>query len=380
MKVAVLAVATNIHANRWINALAERGIHVLLITQQPPLPGEYRADVRIALLPFRGRFAYALNAPILRWLYDRSGADFLHVHYAGGYGAMAWLSGIRRRLISVWGGDVYDVPERSPLHRLLVVGALEGATRITSTSHVMARQVERLGVSRPIDVVPFGVDTRLFTPAEPSSAPRRLTIGTIKTLTHKYGIDTLIQGFAMALEDPDFAALDPQLRIGGGGVSRGEYERLGARLGLSSRLRFAGAIAHRDVPAMLRQIDIFVAMSRDDSESFGVAVIEASACGLPVVVSEAGGLPEVVEDKKTGLVIARDRPHQLADALRRLAGDPALRRRLGEAGRARVKEHYEWRRCVDRMCEIYEGLAGGGAPSGHNGCQPIQPNPLRTRA
>jgi glycosyltransferase involved in cell wall biosynthesis len=102
-------------------------------------------------------------------------------------------------------------------------------------------------------------------------------------------------------------------------------------------------------------------------------VIEASACGLPVVVSEAGGLPEVVEDGRTGLVIARDRPDLLADALLRLAGDAALRHRLGEAGRARVQRHYEWRRCVDRMCVLYEGLVTGGVPPGRNGCEPLAP-------
>ena len=120
MRIAILTVATNIHAFRWITAMAERGLDILVITQQPPEPGTYPPSVRFAVLPFHGPLAYALNAFALRRIVRRSGADLLHVHYAGGYGATVWLSGIRRSLISVWGGDVYDVPERSRLHRLAV--------------------------------------------------------------------------------------------------------------------------------------------------------------------------------------------------------------------------------------------------------------------
>lgn len=222
MKIAVLAVSTNIHTIRWVNALAARGIEVLLFTQQRPRGTDYHPCVAIQTLPFRGRFAYALNAPVLRVLFDRSGADLLHVHYAGGCGVMSFLAGVGKRLISVWGGDVYVVPHRSSLHRFFIVAALQSALRITSTSHVMAREVRQLGVTTPVDVIPFGVDTRLFRPRRRAEKTRGLVIGTVKTLQPKYGIDTLIRGFAAALADPTFLALDPVLRIAGGGEAKAQ--------------------------------------------------------------------------------------------------------------------------------------------------------------
>jgi len=355
MKIAVLAVATNIHTIRWVNALAERGLDVLLITQQPPRPSDYHPAIAFRILPFRGPLAYALNAPVLRYVFDRSGADLLHVHYAGGYGAMAWLSGIRRRLVSVWGGDVYDVPHRSFLHRGLVLGALRGALRVTSTSHVMADEVRRLGITERIDVIPFGVDTGRFRAAPERSPDRPFIVGTVKSLQRKYGIDTLIRGFAAALADPAFAAMDPFLHIAGEGEARAEYERLARELG-QGRIRFEGHIDHGDVPDMLRRFHVYVAVSRDDSESFGVAIIEASACELPVIVSDAGGLPEVVDHGSTGLVIPRDSPAELARAIGRLAADAHLRRRMGEAGRERVQRKYEWSACVERMIALYREL------------------------
>lgn len=270
---------------------------------------------------------------------------------------MAWLSGIRRRLVSVWGGDVYDVPHRSILHRMLVLGALKGALRITSTSHVMAEEVRRLGVKARIDVIPFGVDTQLFSPASAGEERHaQFVIGTVKSLQRKYGIDTLIRGFVAALDYPAFVALDPVLHIAGAGEARQEYESLAQAIG-RGRIFFEGHVDHAQVPDMLRRFDIYVAVSRDDSESFGVAIIEASACGLPVIVSDAGGLPEVVEHGVTGLVIERDSPCRLAEAIHSLAVDEKARRDMGAAGRQRVKRKYEWSDCVDRMVDLYEELS-----------------------
>lgn len=359
MKIAVLAVATNIHTIRWVNAIAERSIEVLLISQQPPRLQDYHPAVAFHVLPFRNGLAYALNAPALRRAFRRSGADFLHVHYAGGYGAMAWLSGIRRRLVSVWGGDVYDVPHRSFLHRRLVLGALKGAMRITSTSHVMADEVRRLGITERIDVIPFGVDTEKFCAATEQKDGRRFVVGTVKSLQRKYGIDTLIRGFAAALADPGFTALDPILRIAGSGAARQDYEDLAKAIG-QGRVCFEGHIDHASVPDMLRRFDLYVAVSRDDSESFGVAIIEASACGVPVIVSDAGGLPEVVDHGTTGLVIPRNSPSKLADAIVSLAANYQLRREMSLAGRRRVQRDYEWSACVDRMVQLYKEL---GSPS-----------------
>ncbi len=352
MKIAVLAVSTNIHTIRWVNAIAERGIEVILLTQQRPRPCDFHPAVTIRLLPFRGRFAYALNAPVLRVLFDRSEAELLHVHYAGGYGAMSFLAGVRRRLVSVWGGDVYVVPHRSRLHRFFIVAALQGARRITSTSRVMAQEVRRLGVTRPIEVIAFGVDTQVFQPGRRSDGKRQLVIGTVKTLQPKYGIDTLIRGFVAALANPEFARLDPVLKIAGAGSSMPQYEALADAIG-QGRVHFEGHVEHAQVPALLQTFDMYVAVSREDSESFGVAIIEASACEIPVIVSNVGGLPEVVTDGESGLVIPRDAPMCLARALITLATDPSLRRRLGREGRLKVIREYEWSRCVDQMIATY---------------------------
>jgi glycosyltransferase involved in cell wall biosynthesis len=121
-------------------------------------------------------------------------------------------------------------------------------------------------------------------------------------------------------------------------------------------VRFAGPVPHAEVPHWLHQMDIYVAASRLDSESFGVAVLEASACALPVVVSDVGGLPEVVAHGVTGLVVPRDDPAALSAAVERLVADADLRRAFGEAGRVRVQQQYEWTHSVDEMLACFNAV------------------------
>jgi glycosyltransferase involved in cell wall biosynthesis len=106
-------------------------------------------------------------------------------------------------------------------------------------------------------------------------------------------------------------------------------------------------------------------------EPFGIINLEAMACGTPVVASAVGGIPEVVVDGETGLLVRLDQQtespfepvdparfsHDLATAINRLLADPALRARMGEAGRRRVEEHFTWRAIAHRTADLYAKLA-----------------------
>ena len=360
MRIALLGPANSIHLQRWAHALAERGHAVGVFTQHACKRELLPAAASVFVLPLRGSLGYFTNAWRVRQLLLRWRADVVNAHYASGYGTTAALCGVRPVLLSVWGSDVYDFPYESALKGRLVRGNLRRATAIASTSHAMARQVRRLTPERrEIVVTPFGVDLAQFAPAPHPDRP--LTIGTVKSLAPKYGVDLLLRAFAGLAADDEAkaAAAGCRLLIVGDGPQRAELEALARDLGIASHTEFAGAVAHTDVPAWLNRLDIYAAPSRLDSESFGVAVIEASACALPVVVSDAGGLPEVVRDGKTGLVVPRNDVSALQAALARLVLDRALRARLGRAGRLHVEREYEWGRCVDVMEHCLQRVARG---------------------
>jgi L-malate glycosyltransferase len=370
MKLMLLSAGSAIHTQRWANGLAQAGVQVVCVSQHDFLPTGWDARVERERLPRSGLTGYFLNGRAVAQSFERHGCELMNAHYATGYGMLALRSGVRPRLVSVWGSDVYDFPAASAAHRAMVRQVLTSADAVASTSHAMARQVERVlgghALARPVAITPFGVDTAHFSPTPASVqtpvAPRPLVIGTVKVLAAKYGIDTLLRAFALLPAEHAGAPL--ALRIVGDGPQRAELQALARQLGLGERVQFNGAVAHAEVPLRLRGFDVFVAASRLDSESFGVAVIEASACGLPVVVTRVGGLPEVVRDGETGLIVERDDPAALAAALRRLVEDATLRSRLGRAGRAWVQAQYEWRACVQHMIGVYRSLLAPAAKDG----------------
>jgi len=357
LKIALLAGISSIHTTRWANALADRGHDIHLITQHGG--GDILSEkVKAHYLPFQGNKGYFLNVPFLRKFMWRIKPDILHAHYASGYGTLGRFSKFHPYILSVWGSDVYDFPYESHLKMRLLQKNLRAANLIASTSHVMAKQTQKIcnGLSR-IRVTPFGIDTESFKPMASPKDNETLTVGTVKTLSIKYGIDTLIKGFAearssLAMSDKHKAS-KLRLFLVGGGEDRELLERLVESLNIPDVTEFIGVVPYTLVPDYLNKLDIYVAASRLDSESFGVAILEASACALPVIVTDVGGLPEVVEDGVTGKIVQRDDPHALAKAIEELIIDEKLRKRMGQAGLQRVLEKYRWEDNVSIMEDVY---------------------------
>ena len=122
-----------------------------------------------------------------------------------------------------------------------------------------------------------------------------ITIGTVKTLKHVYGIDILLQALSILYQKLKLEHVDVcdqlQFRIVGGGPDLESLKALAVELKIDHVTIFVGAVAHDDVPNELSKLDIYVALSRQ--ESFGVAVIEAQAMGRPLITTRLTSLPEV---------------------------------------------------------------------------------------
>jgi glycosyltransferase involved in cell wall biosynthesis len=356
LKIAILANIASIHTIRWANALSEKGNDVLLITQHRGA-NLLIERVKLNYLPFRGDKGYFLNVPFLRMILKKQQPHLLHVHYASGYGTLGSLSGFHPYILSVWGSDVYDFPYKSSLRMALIKRNLKVADLIVSTSHAMAKQTRQIceGVSK-IHVTPFGIDINTFKPDKSRKNKDIITIGTVKTLSFIYGIDILIRGFAEArnalMKSDNCIASKLRLLIVGSGENRDSLKQLVESLNITCVTEFTGAVDHARVPDYLNKIDIYVAASR--SESFGVSILEASACSLPVIVTSVGGLLEVVEDGITGIIIPKDDHHALAKAIEKLVINENLRRLMGQAGRQRVIDRYLWDDSVSIMEEVYK--------------------------
>lgn len=123
-----------------------------------------------------------------------------------------------------------------------------------------------------------------------------------------------------------------------------------------AHIRLLGFVEKKRQADILAATDILALPSRTDS--FGIVFLDAWANGKPVIGAEAGGIPGVISDGVDGLLVPFGDVSALAGALRRLLDDPALARRLGEAGRRKVLARYTWDRIVAQVEDLYGALLG----------------------
>jgi glycosyltransferase involved in cell wall biosynthesis len=277
--------------------------------------------------------------------------DLIHAHFATSYGLIASLLNFHPLIISVWGSDVYHFPTISFLHKRLFKFNLSRGDKILSTSRVMAEEIGKY-TSKEIIVTPFGVDTEVFQPirVDRPFSEDDLVIGIIKTLETWYGDDLLIKAFAI-LKDK-YPDKNLRLLIAGKGAETDRLKTLVNDLGLDPITLFTGHLPFRELPKYHNMIDISVFPSL--KESFGVSVIEASACEKPVVVSGVGGHLEIVEHQKTGIIFEKGNIEELVNALEKLINNSELRNRYGKSGREKVKKEFNFNDNLLQMLQIYE--------------------------
>lgn len=253
----------------------------------------------------------------------------------------ALLAGVRVRI-----GSRRELnPDKSDRQIRLQRLAYRCATRVVANSPSAATVLAAEGLEAArVTVIPNGLDSARYADRPGRDAIRRVVC--VANLRPEKNHETLIGAAAL------LKARCPGLRyrIVGGGSRRAALETLARDRGVADVVEFAG---HRDdIPAELREADVFVLPSR--SEAFPNSVLEAMAAGLPVVASAVGGLLDLVEHGRTGLLVPPADPEALADALHRLYAEPARAHALGDAARREAGLRYSFERMVGAFQALYE--------------------------
>lgn len=364
IKVFFIAPANNIHTIRWVNSLCKE-YEVHLISCKNHVDALDKIDNKVILhkLYFPSPIGYYLNAIQLRKLYKKIKPDLINVHYASGYGTLTRISKVKPVLMSIWGSDVYDFPNESKIKREIFKKNILNANYIASTSNAMANELKKqvnIG-NRPIFITPFGVDVDKFKKIEVIKNSEKFIIGNIKTLEPKYGIKYAI----LAVKDlknrliknkEEELADSIKLYIYGNGKEKESLEELIKDNQLQDSIFLMGRIPNEEVPNVLNKLDVFCATSILDSESFGVAVVEAMACEVPVVATNVDGFCEVMENNITGILVERKNISQISKALETILRDRQKRIDYGKNGRKRVLKNYDWKNNVAYMSSIYKKI------------------------
>jgi glycosyltransferase involved in cell wall biosynthesis len=199
-------------------------------------------------------------------------------------------------------------------------------------------------------VVPVGVDHTVFRPmSDVTPQPGRIMVASSSDVPMK-GLVPLLEAVAKLRTERDI-----ELTVIGKPREGGRVDKALTRLGLSDIVHCVSGISDDALARLYGEAEVAVVPSL--YEGFSLPAIEAMACGVAVVATTGGALPEVVgNDGETGLLVTPDDPGALAGAIARLLDDPALRARLGAAGRERVINRFTWGVTAAGTAACYEAL------------------------
>lgn len=247
-----------------------------------------------------------------------------------------------------------DLKKRRPITALLWPLYREiyrKADVIKAISNFIRDLAREAGYRGRVELIPNGVDIARFSAQIPDDELVELKekygkrmgdifLFTASRLVLSRGVEDIIRSLSHLHENV-------KLLIAGDGEDRKKLERIAQESGAAERIVFAGAVAHAEIPKLLKISDIFVRPSI--IEGMGSAFIEAFAAGVPVVAAPVGGIPDFLFDpdrdpdmEPTGLFCNVRDPESIARVVKKYIGNPALTARVIKNARVLAEEKYDW--------------------------------------
>ena len=232
--------------------------------------------------------------------------DLLHVHYAIPHASSAYLAKkmledkIGLKVITTLHGTDITLVGLEPSFLPLVKFSIEQSDGVTAVSRFLKEKtITNYAIDKEIEVIPNFVDTNVYKPNDACAFKKHLAPNGEKILVHTSNfrqvkrVPDTIRIFEKVIKE-----IPSKLILVGDGPDRSECERLCRELHLCDHVKFLGK--QDGLVEILNAADVFLIPSQ--SESFGLAALEAMACGKPVVSSSVGGLPELIRHNETGFI------------------------------------------------------------------------------
>lgn len=345
-------------------ALARRGHEVHFITYDSPfrLRGYaervyfHQVETRMGRYPLFDHYPYTLAlASKQHEVALREELDLLHVHYAIPHATTAYLAremlrGTRtlRVITTLHGTDITLVGQESSFYGITRF-SIEQSDAVTAVSTFLRDETYRAFgcVGCDVRVIPNFVNLEEYHPA---SGPRTEALAPAdhKLITHVSNfrevkrVKDVVRVFARISR-----AMPATLLMIGDGPDRPEAEKEAEELGVVASVRFLGRLD--SVETLLQASDLFLLPSQ--TESFGLAALEAMACGAPVVATRAGGLPEVIDDGVNGILEPVGSVEAMGRRAIELLRDPKRHQAMRDAAVAKAREF-----SAERIVPQYEAL------------------------
>jgi len=344
--------------------LARRGHEVHFISYASPfrLRGFaervffHEVDTTISRYPLFDHFPYTLALAAKQYeVALREELEVLHVHYAIPHATTAWLAremlaGERpvKVITTLHGTDITLVGQESSFYTITKF-SIEKSDEVTAVSAFLRDETYRTFgcVNCNVRVIPNFVNLEEYRPAA-STCENSLAPAGHKVITHISNfrevkrVKDVVRVFARIRK-----ALPATLIMVGDGPDRGEAEREAEQLGVAESVQFLGRLDR--VSSILQASDLFLLPSQ--SESFGLAALEAMACGAPAVASRTGGIPEVIDDGVSGILEPAGSVEAMGRRSVELLLDPARHKAMSDAAVAKAATF-----SAERIVPMYEAL------------------------
>jgi N-acetyl-alpha-D-glucosaminyl L-malate synthase BshA len=290
------------------------------------------------------------------------GLDVLHVHYAVPNAVSAVLAReilrpLPLKVVTTLHGTDITLVGNDPSFLETTRYSIEQSDGVTAVSENLRRAtIDQFGIRRRIDVVPNFIDPARFEAVRNSPGARRFAKPGEKVLVHisnfrpiKRILD-VVEVFVRVRQ-----VMPAKLLLVGDGPDRAKVEQRCRQCDDCGDIVFIGNLPV--VEEVLVGADLFLLPS--ETESFGLAALEALSCEVPVVSTRVGGLPEVVIDGENGYLLPVGDVDAMAAAALRLLQDPELHRKFAAAGRRLAVERFSQQRVVAEYRALYERVLAG---------------------
>lgn len=290
------------------------------------------------------------------------GLDVLHVHYAVPNAVSAVLAReilrpLPLKVVTTLHGTDITLVGNDPSFLETTRYSIEQSDGVTAVSENLRHAtIDQFGIRRRIDVVPNFIDPARFEAVRDSPGARRFAKPGEKVLVHisnfrpiKRILD-VVEVFVRVRQ-----VMPAKLLLVGDGPDRAKVEQRCRQCDDCGDIVFIGNLPV--VEEVLVGADLFLLPS--ETESFGLAALEALSCEVPVISTRVGGLPEVVIDGENGYLLPVGDVDGMAAAALRLLQDPELHRKFAGAGRRVAVERFSQERVVAQYRALYERVLAG---------------------
>ena len=342
--------------------LSSRGVELRIFSLLPPRDEPQHDVIRRAGLDQLTSYDVASFADEVK----KFRPDLLHAHFAKEATEKA------RELSADCGAPFTFTAHGYDIHRKPPPDFYERATAasaVVTVSEANAAYIHQtFQVPRAhLHVIPCGVDTEQFCPAE-KARPAGLEAGdtagletcAASPLIVCVARQVAVKNLGLLLEACGLLrsrGLDFRCVMVGDGPLHGELKTKRAKLGLEEIVEMPGAAEQREVVKWWQRAAVGVLTS--ENEGMPVSLMEAAACGVPVVAPAVGGIPELVRDEETGLLTTPADLRSFVGAVERLLRDEPLRLRLGAAARRRAEREFSVVRQVDSLLALWSQVLSG---------------------